>query len=106
MVRLQRRTTLLCTALIAFTLAAGALGFVWYTANGMALLGRAAPTSARPAIEYGFVWGQVYLAALAAGVALICFAAEGTRIRCSAAVFLAASIAPPAAFLIIELAGA
>lgn len=106
MIRLQRRTTLLCTALVAFSLAAGALGFAWYAADGMTLLGKGAQTSARPAIEYGFIWGKVYLAALFAGLTLICFAAEGTRIRCAAALFLAASIAPPAAFFMIELAGA
>ena len=106
MVRLQRRTTLLGAALIAFSLAAGAFGFAWYVASGMTQLGAGDAGGAQPVIEYGFVWGQVYLAALVAGLALLCFAAPGTRIRCLVALVLAAVVAPPAALLVVALVGA
>lgn len=71
----------------------------------MALLGRALPNSAPPAIELGYAWGQVYLASLAAGVVLNCFAARGTRVQVSFALVIAAVLSPPAAFLVADVAG-
>jgi hypothetical protein len=105
MARLQRRTTILCTALVALSLAAGAFGLAWHAGTGMALLGRALPISAQSAIEVGYVWGLVYLASLAAGVVLIGFAARGTRVRVSFALVIAAVLSPLAAFLVVDIAG-
>ena len=93
MIRLQRRTSFLTTALIAVALLSGGFGFGLYLASGMATsiqASSAQPTLGQDQISYGLVWGQVFLASVVAAAVLIAFSAKGTRLVCTAIVGLAA----------------